>query len=61
MSRLIRARGRFEGEWQSLRRSLRHEVGTEPRWMRSQVLPVLALAAGVLLGAGVWRRRFKRK
>jgi len=60
MSRLTESRGRFEREWHSFRQSVRREVGAEPRWTQSRVLPVLALAAGVFVGAGVWRHRAKR-
>lgn len=60
MSRLTEARERFEREWHSLRQSVRREVGAEPRWTQNRILPVLALAAGVLVGASVWRRRAKK-
>lgn len=57
--RLSDARRQFAGQWNALRSSLRLETGTEPRWKRNLVLPVLALAAGVAVGAGVWWRRSK--
>lgn len=60
MNRLTMARERFEREWHSLRQSARREVGTEPRWRKSRILPVLALAVGVLVGAGVWRYQAKK-
>lgn len=56
MSRLSQSRTRFESEWQRLRRSIRREVGTEPRWSPRLVLPLLALATGVLVGVSVRSR-----
>lgn len=54
------ARARFADDWLALRQSLRLESGTEPRWSAHLVWPVMALAAGVAVGAGVWWRRSKR-
>jgi hypothetical protein len=57
---LAEVRKQFAGDWLALRRSLRLETGSEPRWSSHLVLPVLALAAGVAVGAGIWWRRAKR-
>ena len=57
---LADARTRFADDWLALRQSLRLETGTEPRWSTHLVWPVVALAAGVAVGAGVWLRRSRR-
>ena len=58
---LLEARERFAEEWLDFRESIRVEVGTEPRWRQHIVWPVLALTAGVALGAGAfWRSRRSR-
>ena len=57
MTRLEDARERFAGDWHDLRHSLRRETGREPRWSPNLLWPVLALAAGLAVGAGVWWRR----
>jgi hypothetical protein len=57
---LTEVRNRFASDWLAFRSSLRLETGSEPRWSSHLVLPVLALAAGVAVGAGIWWRRAKR-
>ena len=58
---LLAARERFAEEWLDFRESIRLEVGGEPRWRMPLVWPVLALTAGVALGAGAgWKSRKKR-
>ena len=54
------ARRQLAGEWHAMRESLRLETGTEPRWSANLIWPVLALAAGVAAGAGIWWRRSQR-
>ena len=54
------ARDRFAGDWLALRQSLRLETGAEPRWSANLIWPVMALAAGMAVGAGVWWRRSRR-
>lgn len=57
MTGLGKARSRFTVDWHDLQESLRKETGKSPRWTRSLTWPVLALAAGVALGAHYrWRR-----
>lgn len=60
MTRLVEARERFATDWRDLQRSLRKESGGESRWSTNLVWPVLALAAGVALGAGYLWRQGKR-
>lgn len=57
---LEEARARLADDWLALRQSLRLETGAEPRWTANLVWPVVALAAGVAVGAGVWWRRSRR-
>jgi len=60
MNQLSDARERFAADWQDLRRSMRRETGREPRWTANLLWPVLALAAGVAAGAGVWWRHTRK-
>lgn len=57
---LTHARERLAADWQALQESLHLETGTEPRWSANLVWPVMALAAGVAVGAGIWWRRSRR-
>ena len=57
---LNHARERFADDWLALRQSLRLETGAEPRWSANLIWPVMALAAGMAVGAGVWWRRSRR-
>ena len=57
MIRLEKAREQFVGDWLDLRHSLQTETGKEPRWSKNLLWPVLALAAGLAVGAAVWQRR----
>ena len=57
---LAEARERFAADWLSLRESLRRETGAEPSWSAHLLWPVLALAAGVAVGAGIWWRRSRQ-
>jgi len=59
MTRLVDARERFAADWHDLRSSLRKETGGKPHRSANLVWPVLALAVGVAVGAGVWRQARK--
>lgn len=60
MNQLTDARERLAADWQDLRRSMRRETGREPRWTANLLWPALALAAGVAVGARVWRRHTRK-
>ena len=57
MSRVEESRFRFERAWTNLSRSLRAEVGWEPRLTTSWLVPIVGLAAGLALGTALFGRR----